>query len=105
MPINTLKGITTKDGLLYRNSTLLGVFAADDAAQGAGYLYAERLVEALEKNPNLAEERIYLVKATKVSGETYFLYHGALFTQEQAQREASQASAIWSEIKYEVVHG
>lgn len=43
--------ITTVHGLLYIDGILLDVVSADQIAREHGYLYAERMVHALEKDP------------------------------------------------------
>ena len=41
-------GITTANHLLYLNGELIGLPAADHLANKYGYVYAERLVKAME---------------------------------------------------------
>jgi predicted lipoprotein with Yx(FWY)xxD motif len=42
---------TTKNGLLYRDGELVGLPEADQVASEHGYMFAERMVHALEKDP------------------------------------------------------
>lgn len=52
-PAHLPSRITTKNGVLYWDGTMLDVEQADALADAYDYLYAERLVAALEANPNL----------------------------------------------------
>ncbi len=51
--------ITTKNGLLYRNGKVIPLPEADKVADEYGYMYAERLVEALENGEQITlKERV-----------------------------------------------
>jgi len=50
--------ITTKGGLLYLDGRILGLPEADRMARKYGFEYAERLVKALEANPDLVLEEV-----------------------------------------------
>lgn len=51
-------GLHVKDGLLWIGHDCLGVHQADDVANAAGYLYAERLIYALQDNPPSGTEAL-----------------------------------------------
>ena len=53
LKVKTLKSniIVTKGGLLYKDGQLLDVISADQVAREHGYLFAERMVKALEEDP------------------------------------------------------
>ena len=43
------------------------------------------------------------VLATKRDGDVYLIHGGASFSEEQAKSEAAQCTALWPEVKFEVV--
>lgn len=74
-----MKGtITTKEGLLWLGGKPLGVGEADNVAQENGYVYAERMVHALE-NPDSIEGFTQMSRRRIVASRKYQLKFGCTY--------------------------